>query len=166
MGSSFISETSALLPDAEDCGSSHCSSAGEGEPWGKPAPCSVRRASSRALPAVPSCHLVGSTLPVTAGEGLLFPRNTIHQLIHDSVHLATSNYWRCSLQSAQKLGQTLSKIDSWLRSRWWWSRQARMSHKGNSEGKSAHPDQTTICFLKEGIWNIGCVGRSERGTLK
>lgn len=41
-----------------------------------------------------------------------------------------------------------------------------MSHKGNSEEKSAHPDQKTICFLKEGIWNIGCVGRSERENQK
>lgn len=41
-----------------------------------------------------------------------------------------------------------------------------MSPKGNSEEKSAHPDQKTICFLQEGIWNIGCVGSSERGTPK
>ena len=39
---------------------------------------------------------------------------------------------------------------------------ARMSHKADSEGRSAHPDQTAVWFLKEGIWNIGCVGRSER----
>lgn len=38
--------------------------------------------------------------------------------------------------------------------------------KAAQKGKSAHPDQKTICFLKGGIWNIGCVGRSERGTQK
>lgn len=41
-----------------------------------------------------------------------------------------------------------------------------MLYKGNLKEKSVYSDQKIICFLKEGIWNIGCVGRSEREFKK